>query len=138
MPIVEGTWATAADATELTGAVPSAANMALAQVQIEDAIRRVYRADDAERSEYRWLRIAVAFQGAYVADNPDLFAQAEISATGQDGWSVTFRDGQTSRRYAPEAMAALDNLPGSSNVTIRLNSAFQPRGRRRRAMWRPY
>lgn len=139
MPIVTGTWATVADATELTGVVPSAANLALAQVQIENEIRRVYRVTDADRPEYRWLRIAVAFQAAYVAENPTLFSQAEIVSTGQDGWTITYRDGAPPRRYAPEALAALECLPGSSNVTIRWNSGFQPRaGRRRRVTWRRY
>lgn len=140
MPIVEGTWATAADSTELTGTVPSAQNLAMAQVQIENRIRRVWRATDADRHEYRWLREAVAWQAAYVAENPTLFGQAEISSTSQDGWSVTFRDDQVPRRYAPEAIAALENLPGAANVTVRINSAFQRRAGRRlgRTRWRRY
>jgi hypothetical protein len=132
VPIVTGTWATVADATELTGLTPSANDLNLAQVMIENRIRRVYRATDSTRSEYRWLQQAVAFQAAFISENPDLFSQAEISSTSQDGWSVTFRDGAIPRRYANEAIQALNNLPGSANVTIRFNSGFQSRGRRRR------
>lgn len=142
MPIVAGTWATTADAFELTGRTPTDAQLAMAQVQIENLLRRVWRANDADRYEYRWLREAVAYQAGYVADpaNASLFEQAEISSTSQDGWSVTFRDGQAPRRYSPSALAALDCLPGAANVTVRVNSGFQPRyGRRRgRARWRVY
>lgn len=141
MPIIEGTWATAADAFELTGRTPTDAQLVMAQAQVENLIRRVYRATDADRSEYRWLREAVAYQAGYVANpaNGALFEQAEITSTSQDGWSVTFKDGAAPRRYAPEALAALDCLPGASNVTVRFNSGFQPRGRRRgRARWRTY
>lgn len=142
MPIVTGTWATADDAAELTGRTPTSAQLAMAQVMIENRIRRVYRATDADRSEYRWLREAVGWQAGYIANpaNASLLNSAEISSTGQDGWSVTFREGQAPRRYAPEAIEALNCLPGSQNVTLRVNSGFQGAGRRRRggARWRRY
>lgn len=142
MPIVNGTWASAADALELTGRTPTDAQLAMAQVMIQNRIRRVWRANDADRSEYTWLRQAVAYQAGYIADpaNATLFQQAEISSTSQDGWSVSFRDGAAPRRYAPEALAALDNLPGASNVTVRINSGFQGYGGRRRgrSRWRSY
>lgn len=141
MPIIQGTWGTVADAVELTGHTPDDATLVMAQAIIQNRIRRVWRATDAARSEYTWLRQAVAHQAGYMADpaNAALFEQAEISSTSQDGWSVTFRDGQVPRRYAPEAIAALECLPGAANVTVRINSGFQPRGRRgRRTRWQAY
>lgn len=142
MPIITGTWATTADAFELTGRTPTAEQLVMAQAQIQNKIRRVYRASDADRSEYTWLRQAVAYQAGYIANpaNAALFEQAEIASTGQDGWSVSFRDGAAARRYAPEALAALDCLPGAANVTVRFNSGFQRRGRHggRLAGWRRY
>lgn len=138
MPIIAGTWATVADSTELTGDTPSANDLTLAQSLIEDLARRVYRATDVDTSDYYWLRKAVAYQASYVHRNPDLYAQAEISSTSQDGWSITWRDSIAPRSYHPAAVSALNNLRGGSNVTIRFNSAFQGRGPRRRAGWRTY
>jgi hypothetical protein len=141
VPIVTGTWATADDAADLTGRTPTDLQLNAAQIMIENRIRRVYRATDADRSEYRWLREAVAWQAGYLANptNANLLDSAEISSTGQDGWSVTFREGSAPRRYAPEAIEALNCLPGSQNVTLRVNSAFQGAGRRRHgARWRKY
>lgn len=142
MPIVTGTWATAADALELTGRTPTDAQLAIAQVMIQNLIRRVYRSSDSARSEYTWLRQAVAWQAGYLADpaNAALVGQAEIASTGQDGWSVSFKDGGPPRRYHPEALQALNCLPGSTNVTIRFNSGFQPRASRRARVgrWRRY
>lgn len=142
MAIVNGTWATIADSTEVTGDVPSAQDLAIAQLQIENKIRRVWRSTDADRSEYRWLQLAVAFQASYVHRNPDLYASAEIVSTSQDGWSITWKEGQAPRRYHPEAIDALNCLPGAANVTVRFNSGFQGRGgrryRRHSAAWRRY
>lgn len=140
MPIIAGTWATASDALELTGRNPTDAQLIMAQAMIESLIKRVYRANDATRREYTWLQRAVAYQAGYIANpaNAALFEQAEISSTGQDGWSVTFRDGQAPRRYAPQALDALNNLPGAANTSIRVNSGFQGPRRPRRARWRTY
>ena len=140
MPIITGTWATAADALELTGRTPSDEQLIMAQAMIEGLIRRVYRANDAARREYTWLQRAVGYQAGYIANpaNATLFQQAEIVSTSQDGWSVTFRDGQAPRRYAPQALDALNNLPGQANTSIRVNSGFQGRRRPHRARWRVY
>jgi hypothetical protein len=141
VPIITGQWATVADATELTGDVPSAQDMVLAQSMIQNRIRRVYRTTDADRPEYVWLRTAVAYQASYVSRNPKLYAQAEIASTGQDGWSISYRDGIAPRSYHPEALNALNCLPGAANVTVRWNSGFQSSGGRRRAglgRWRRY
>jgi hypothetical protein len=140
MAIVNGTWATVADSTELTGDVPSAQELALAQIMIQNKIRRVWRASDAARSEYTWLQQAVAFQASHVHRNPDLYAKAEIISTSQDGWSITYKDGAAPRSYHPEAINALNCLPGSTMTTIRFNSGFQPRASRRARVgrWRRY
>lgn len=142
MTIINGTWATVADSTELTGDIPSAQDLNLAQAMIENKIRRVWRSTDAARSEYRWLQMAVAFQASHVHRNPDLYAQAEMTSTSQDGWSITWKEGQAPRSYHPEAINALNCLPGSANTTVRFNSGFQGRGgrryRRHGAAWRRY
>lgn len=127
MAVVINTWCDVADVPSIAaGKTCTLQELQAAQVILEGAIHRVWRATDVDKRDYVWLQRACAFQGVYVADHPEILSMMGIQSWSQDGMSFSLAPGFVAKSYlAPMAIAQLNNLFRASNSTIRLNSAFQ-------------
>lgn len=87
-------WATVADVTSITGLTVTPATLAIARGVIETLtglFEGVDRPDTTDRDR-EWLKRAVAYQAAFVKDNPDLFSRIDVTSASQDGEAVAFRN----------------------------------------------
>lgn len=116
-------WATINDVKTLTGKTVSqeqrdqgAASLALHIGLIEE----VERADITDRDRY-WLKLACAYQAAWLASQPDAFERNDVASAGQDGESATFRpDAHT---LGPLARKAVKRLSWRVKTHIDLGAA---------------
>jgi hypothetical protein len=114
-------WATIADVQTLTGKVVTQAvrDRAAALIEMHVAvIEAVERPDISDRDRY-WLKLAVAYQAAWLEAQPDAFERNDVSSAGQDGESASFRpDAHT---LAPFARKAIKRLSWRSARTVELS-----------------
>lgn len=104
-------WATVEQISEVTGVAVTEAQRGIAVRSLEvlvGLIEEVDRPDISPRDRY-FLKLATAYQAAFVSDNPDLFSRADVSSAGQDGESATFRN-VDSHILAPLARKAIRRL----------------------------
>jgi hypothetical protein len=112
-------WATVADVLDVTGATVTELVLGQAQAAIDVfsgrsvAIRSRLRPRDLH-----WLRLAVAYQAAWLSGQPDPFTRSDITTLAQDGASVAF--GPAGLVLAPLARRALNRCRwrGSRSVTV--------------------
>jgi hypothetical protein len=113
-------WATLADVTAVTGKTVDAPTLALAISSIElvtGLIAEVERVDMTRRDAY-WLRQAVAFQAAWIADTPDYLERNAVASASADGQSATGEHADW-LVIAPLARRALKRLSWRGTRTIR-------------------
>lgn len=87
-------WATVADVDDIAGVTVTDRQLRTARGVIETLIglfESVDRPDISDRDR-EWLRRAVAYEAAFVKDNPDLFSRIDVTSASQDGESVSFRN----------------------------------------------
>ena len=127
MPVTP--WATIVDVTTLTGKTVTQQQRDQAAATIElhcGAIESVERPDVSGRDLY-WLKLAVSYQAAWLAAQPDLFERNDVASAAQDGESANFRpDAHT---LAPLARKALKRLSWRGPRTL-VTPAADARGRR--------
>lgn len=112
-------WCTVADVATVTGKTVTVTDRNLAAFAIElvtGAIESVARVDLSRRDAY-WLRQAVAFQAAWLADTPDYLERNDVDAASQDGQSVTLKP--DALVIAPLAKRALKRLSWRGARSIR-------------------
>lgn len=125
-------WAQASDVMTATGATVTDAQIVQAQAVIELRVGRTFAttlANDGVTSKLRasalhWLSMAVAYQAAWMAAQPDLFTRSDIEGISQDGVVATFRgaDGLT---LAPLAKRALKRLKWRGPRSVQVESYFE-------------
>jgi hypothetical protein len=118
------TWADAVDVKALTGAVVTDALIDQATAVIElTGGGRLAKLDPAYVSERNldWLRRAVCYQAAFMADQPDYFARMDVSSLNQDGIQATLKG--DSLILAPLARRCLKRLSwrGVRTITPSIN-----------------
>ena len=93
-------------------------------------IEDVDRPDITDRDRY-YLKLATAFQAAWIHDHPDLYSREDVTSASQDGESVTFRN-VDAHTIAPLARKAIKKLSwagrrvvmpggGAATLTGRIN-----------------
>lgn len=104
-------WATAADAKAITGVDVTATERNIAAASLETMIGLIEEVDrpDISDRDKRFLKLACAYQAAFVHDNPDLFSRADVSSASQDGESAAFRN-PDAHILAPLARKAIRRL----------------------------
>lgn len=122
-------WATVEQIAEITGITVTDVQRGVAVRSLEvlvGLIEEVDRPDISDRDRY-FLKLATAYQAAFIADNPDLFSRADVTSAGQDGESATFRN-VDAHILAPLARKAIRRLlwrgltrPGDRRVTAPAN-----------------
>lgn len=104
-------WATPTDVDAVVGLTVDAATISRATSTLETItglIEAVDRPDITDRDRH-FLKLMTAYQVAFMADNPDLFSRADVTAASQDGESASFRN-VDSHLFAPLARKAYRRL----------------------------
>ena len=104
-------WASVSDVTSKTGVTPTETQRTIAVGVLETVtglIEEVERPSISDRDRY-FLKLATCYQTAFVVDNPDLFARADVTSASQDGESASFRNADAPL-LAPLARKAIRRL----------------------------
>lgn len=119
------TWASTADVTTYTGI-----NVTAAQVEQAQAVIELF-ADVTEDSvtlapkNLRLLKLAVAYQAAWITQHPDAFTSMDTTSVNQDQVSATFAHAN-SGILAPLAKRAIDRLSWRRNRGLRIQKRTDP------------
>lgn len=87
-------WATVGDIYEVTKKTVTQEDRTSAVRSLETMtglIESVPREDMTDRDRH-WLKLATAYQAAFMLDNPDIFSRNDVTSAGQDGESAAFRN----------------------------------------------
>lgn len=104
-------WATIAQIKSVTGYEPTtdARDQAVATLEtLTGLIESIDRPDISDRDRH-YLKLMLAYQAAFMRDNPDLFSRADVTSASQDGESAAFRN-VDSHLLAPLARKAMRRL----------------------------
>lgn len=122
-------WCTTADVATYTGVTATDPQVAMAQAQIDVFCGITSDAAAALATDARslhWLKLATAYQTAWMLSQPDLFTRSSVASMSQDGMTINFemRGGETSdslQIMSPLARRALRRLRwmGSRSMRIR-------------------
>lgn len=113
-------WASIAETTAYTGITVSQNNLDVAQSMIELFADVVYgQTADISTKNARLLKMAVAYQAAWLTAHPDLFTHVDINTMNQDGIFYTQRN-ENSYVLAPMARRAINRLSWKRNRNIKV------------------
>lgn len=111
-------WATVAETLTYTGITVTTAEVAQAQFIVE-LFSDVTEDSTISTKNLRMLKMAVAYQAAFVTDHPDLFTHVDVSTMLQDG--VQFTQGhENAMVLAPLARRAINRLSWRRNRSIKI------------------
>jgi hypothetical protein len=116
------TWATTAETLSYTNIAVSQDNLDSAQAMIElfaDVTEVSSDAGNISAKNLRLLKLAVAYQAAWMTSQPDLFTRSDVGLMSQDGISFTSPHANSSI-LAPMARRALDRLSWRRNRNQRI------------------
>lgn len=120
-------WATPTDVDEIAGVVATDAEVKLAQAVIETVVGRTSEATARiSSSDLGWLKRAVAFQTAWMQEQPDLLTRTETDTQTQDGAHQTYR--RDSHVLAPLARRALKKLSWMRSRSLQVSTRGPGRG----------
>jgi len=116
------TWATTADTLSYTGITVNQDTLDSAQAMVELFADVTETSSDAgliSTKNLRLLRLAVAYQAAWMTNQPDLFTRSDVGLMTQDGVSFTSPHAN-SAIIAPMAKRAIDRLSWRRNRNQRI------------------
>lgn len=134
-----GDWASIADVASMTGATVTQAQLAQAQLIIEIVSdvspESSFDADDPtvetgliSPKNLRYLKMAVAYQAAWMLAHPDVFTNADSKDMSEDGLSMTYgnKDANVLAPLARKCVRRLTWMRPNRSVRVqrRLNPAF--------------
>lgn len=106
------TWATTEDVTTYTGATATSAQLAQAQALVEvfaDTTEDASDTGNISAKNLRLLKLAVAYQAAWITAHPDQFTNMDLTQVQQDGLIATFTH-HNAGVLAPMAKRCIDRL----------------------------
>lgn len=115
-------WATSPETLSYTGLLVSEDTLDSAQAMIELFADTTEASSDAgliSPKNLRLLKLAVAYQAAWMTSQPDLFTRSDVGLLSQDGISFTSPHAN-SGILAPMARRALDRLSWRRNRSQRI------------------
>lgn len=117
--MADATWATIADVAALTGKTVTQAVLNQAESIVETLTGAVaeFAADLVSARDQHFLKKAVAYEAAWLADQPDAFTRSDVSSASQDGQAATFKP--DALVLAPMARKAILRLSWRGTRTIR-------------------
>jgi hypothetical protein len=113
-------WATIGETLDLTGIVVGNDNLTAAQGLIElfaDTTEDASDAGNISSKNLRLLKLAVAYQAAWLTNHPDAYVTIDVSNAQQDGLGYTLAHAN-STIIAPLAKRAIDRLSWKRNRNI--------------------
>lgn len=120
-------WATPQQVIEITGATVSDVQLSQAQASIEMFSNRIYPDTDRMRArDLYWLRMAVAYQAAWMLGQFDLHTRLDATQVQQDG-IVASLDARA-MSLGPEAKQALQRCSWMRSRTIHVRSPLEGAG----------
>lgn len=112
-------WATISETQTYTGIAVGQDNIDAAQAMIELFADVTEDCTNISSKNLRMLKMAVAYQAAWISDHPDVFTHVDVSTMLQDG--VQFTNAHANAGVlAPMAKRALDRLSWRRNRSIRI------------------
>jgi hypothetical protein len=115
-------WATTSEVLTYTGITVTQANVDQAQFIVElfsDATEDASTAGLISSKNLRFLKMAVAYQSAWITEHPDLFTHVDVSTMLQDGLQFT-RGHENAMVLAPFARRAINRLSWKRNRSIKV------------------
>jgi hypothetical protein len=122
-------WATTAEALTYTGIEVTEAEIQQAQFIVE-LFADVTEDATISSKNTRLLKMAVAYQAAWITEHPDLFTHVDVSTMLQDGLQFT-RGNENATLLAPLTRRAINRLSWRRNRSIKVKRSkrFTSRGR---------
>src|SRR5689334_17838845 len=105
-------WATTSDVTTYTGITATAGQVEQAQAVVEmfaDTTVDAFDGGAISAKNLRLLKLAVAYQAAWITQHPDAFTSMDASSVSQDQVSATFTHANAGI-LAPLAKRCIDRL----------------------------
>jgi hypothetical protein len=104
-------WATVADVYTIARKTVSDADIAAATASLETMTGLIQSVERPGMTDYdrHYLKLATAYQTAFMIENPDIFMREDVTSTSQDGESANYRN-PDSHILAPLARKALRRL----------------------------
>ena len=114
-------WATVAETLTYTKLTVTSADIDAAQFMVE-LFADVTEDATISTKNLRLLKMAVAYQAAWISDHPDIFTHVDVSTMLQDG--IQFTNAHANAGVlAPMAKRAIDRLSWKRNRSIRVKRA---------------
>lgn len=117
-------WATKEYASDITGTTVTDANIGVAQGMIE-LFSGVTEEYNLRKRDVRHLKMAVAYQAAWVAGQIDVTTRTDVGQVSQDEMSFTYAN-PDAVVLAPLARAALKRLSWKTSRSVRLQRPRDP------------
>lgn len=129
-PHSDAAWADRRDVTTYTGVTVDAPTLMQAQGMIELLVGTSYAATwdgtlnrtRLSAKNRRLLKMAVAYQAAYLAQHEGVFSRSAVESMSQDGVSASVGDNTDGWVLAPLAKRALSQVSWRGDRTIRVNA----------------
>lgn len=113
-------WASISETQSYTGIAVSQDHIDMAQAMIELFADVIYdQSDKISTKNLRLLKMAVAYQAAWIVDHPDLFTHTDVTSINQDGIFYVHAH-ENAYLIAPMARRALKRLSWMRNKSIRV------------------
>lgn len=115
-------WATTSDVATYTSVTATAAQVEQAQALIEvfaDTTADASEAGNISPKNLRLLRLAVAYQTAWMTQHPDAFTNIDVSQVQQDGVVATMQH-NNALVLAPMAKRCIDRLSWRRTRSLRI------------------
>lgn len=117
-PAASSTWATVDEVAGITGRTVTDVQVEQAQAVIDLYANRTVDDEDAIAArDQNWLKKAVAYQAAWMLDQPGYTSRSAVTGVNQDG-DITQFTSDRSVTLAPLAMRALGNLSWKRTRTL--------------------
>lgn len=116
------TWATTSDVATYTGVTVTAAQVQQAQAVIEifaDTTEDASTAGNISEKNLRLLKLAVAYQAAWITQHPDAFTNIDVTQVQQDGIVASFTH-HNATVLAPLAKRCIDRLSWRRTRPLRI------------------
>lgn len=118
-------YASVAEVNTYTGVSVSAAAVTKAQTLIELYSNRTEASSGTMSArDLYWLKLATAYQAAYMDAHPELFNLMDAKSYSQGDISISFRDNSDATMIAPLAKRALQTLSWNRSRSVTLSSDF--------------
>lgn len=111
-------WATTGEVLTYTGITVTEAEIQQAQFMVE-MFADVTEDAIVSTKNLRFLKMATAYQAAWITEHPDLFTHVDVSTMLQDGLQFT-RGHENATLLAPMARRAINRLSWRRNRSIKI------------------